>query len=805
MNNKKFSIIFNGEIQTGQSKENVQANLAKLFNVPNERIQTFFSGKPVVFKKDLSHAQALKYSQAFESTGAKVILKHQKDTNQNSAKNINPAIKRVDISEILSAFKGEVDPVNVNFGYRLSISLAALSILMLPLAYIGLIILVMYGIHYHAIENLTLFNMSSKLLALALYITPIVAGSILILFMFKPLFATFGKRPARVELDPLRYPAMYDYVRKICDTVKAPYPSTIIVDCEVNASASFKNGFSGMVSNELVLTIGLPLIAGLDIRTLTGILAHEFGHFSQGAAMRMTYIIYTVLYWLRVAVYDRDAMDNKLYKWGDSDNIYIAIIPQTSRLFIWCTRKILYYMMKLGDFINYSMSRQMEFDADRYETRVAGSQNFENTSIQITRLSIAANNVQEEQNDAWYQNQQLVDDLTAAIISEYHHQQKDMDKQVLEYINEGNTHWQDTHPCDKERIENAQQEQTEGIFNLTSPAADLITKIDKFSTELTLLHYRNAWNLPVIKSQLIPVEKFEDSKKAKQENYEALDCYFKEVFSVYVPVKLNYPIKVNEKTAEKIKQEWKKYLNIQNNAINIQHDNEYADRLNDKYIQAERANTVINAGIKVSPSDFGLTCHDKEKIPEEITTLKKKHEEAFAKVTTYCQTVFARMQMALAMSLVYPANNEDLALIASQSQLNSIVKCLNRINSVLLESKQLFLNSEKLDVLLLAADGDAEDTILKELSKAINQTANICRRHIIAIQDSLTNLPYPFEHSKENYQLSEHIFGYDIKNMSATNIAGYSEHVLGNLHTTQWRMMSLLCKYAEHVEKTTLI
>ncbi len=801
MSNKKFSIIFNGEIQAGKSKENVQANLAKLFNVPNERVQTFFSGKPIVFKKDLSHAQALKYSQAFESTGAKVILKHQKDTHQKSAENTNPPIKRVDISEILSAFKGDVDPVNVNFGYRLSISLAALSILMLPLAYIGLMILVMYGIHYHATENLTILNMSSKVLALALYLTPIIAGSILILFMFKPLFATFGKRPGRLELDPRRYPAMHDYVRKICDTVKAPYPSTIIVDCEVNASAAFKNGFSGMFSNELVLTIGLPLIAGLDIRTLTGILAHEFGHFSQGAAMRMTYIIYTVLYWLRVAIYDRDAMDNKLDQWGNSENIYVAIIPQTARLFIWCIRKILYSMLKFGDFINYSMSRQMEFDADRYEIRVTGNQHFENTSIQITRLSIAANNVQEEQNDSWYQNQQLVDDLTAAIISEYQNQPEDMDKQVLEYINEGNTRWQDTHPCDKERIENAQQEQSKGIFNLTTPAADLITKIDKFSTELTLLHYRNVWNLPVIKSQLIPVGKFEDSKKSKKENYEALDRYFKNVFSVYAPVKLNYPIKVNEKMIEKIKQEWEKHLDIQNNAINIQDDNEYANRLNEKYTQAERANAVINAGIKISPADFGLTCRDNEKIPEEIATLKKKYAEASAKVTAYCQTVFARMQMALAMSLMHPANNEDLDLIAPQNQLSNIVKCLNRINSVLLESKQLLLNSEKLDVLLLAADGDAEDTILKELSKAIHQAANICRRHIIAMQDSLTNLPYPFEHSKNNYQLADYIFGYDIKGMSATDIAGYSEHVLSNLHTTQWRMVSLLCKYAEQVEK----
>ncbi len=36
--------------------------------------------------------------------------------------------------------------------------------------------------------------------------------------------------------------------------------------------------------NDLVLTIGLPLVAGLSAKEFAGILAHEFGHFTQGLA-----------------------------------------------------------------------------------------------------------------------------------------------------------------------------------------------------------------------------------------------------------------------------------------------------------------------------------------------------------------------------------------------------------------------------------------------------------------------------------------------------------------------------------------
>jgi hypothetical protein len=37
-----------------------------------------------------------------------------------------------------------------------------------------------------------------------------------------------------------------------------------------------------MPSRELVLTIDLPLVAGLTLKQFTGVLAHEFGHFSRG-------------------------------------------------------------------------------------------------------------------------------------------------------------------------------------------------------------------------------------------------------------------------------------------------------------------------------------------------------------------------------------------------------------------------------------------------------------------------------------------------------------------------------------------
>ncbi len=46
-------------------------------------------------------------------------------------------------------------------------------------------------------------------------------------------------------------------------------------------------GLLSFLGHDLVLTLGLLLIAaGLTERELAGVIAHEFGHFRQGAGMR---------------------------------------------------------------------------------------------------------------------------------------------------------------------------------------------------------------------------------------------------------------------------------------------------------------------------------------------------------------------------------------------------------------------------------------------------------------------------------------------------------------------------------------
>jgi len=132
-----------------------------------------------------------------------------------------------------------------------------------------------------------------------------------------------------------------------------------------------------MFGNDLTLTIGMPLVAGLPMQHFAGVLAHELGHFSQGGGMRLTYLVRSVNAWFARVVYERDAWDEKLVEWSETGDIRTRIPFYLARLFVWLSRRILWGLMLVGQAVSCFMLRQMEFDADRYEARLAGSTAFE--------------------------------------------------------------------------------------------------------------------------------------------------------------------------------------------------------------------------------------------------------------------------------------------------------------------------------------------------------------------------------------------------------------------------------------------
>ena len=86
---------------------------------------------------------------------------------------------------------------------------------------------------------------------------------------------------AGTGLSRLDEPALFAFVDRLADKVGCPRPDIIRLNLDVNASAYYETSFFGSRRRPFTLTLGLPLVGGLTLTQLAGVIAHELGHFGQ--------------------------------------------------------------------------------------------------------------------------------------------------------------------------------------------------------------------------------------------------------------------------------------------------------------------------------------------------------------------------------------------------------------------------------------------------------------------------------------------------------------------------------------------
>ncbi len=413
-----------------------------------------------------------------------------------------PAAERM--RAILNAFEGEFARVKTTLGYRLGVLLVTGAMVLLPLIYIALIGLVACFVGWYAVHGLAIIKTTHNVWAVVFgYAGPLIAGGILFFFMIKPLFARSPKAGWGRTLEHGREPVLFAFVSRIAQTVGAPEPRQIKVDCDANASAGFGSGLSGLFGRNLVLTIGLPLVAELSAQQLGGVLAHELGHFTQGAAMRLSYVIRAINDWFVRVVYERDEWDEALVRWCEESG-RLALIFYFARLCVWITRGILWLFMAFGHALSCFLLRQMEYDADRYEARLAGSRAFAETARRLQILNIAAQGAYSVLATCWTKGK-YPNSLPALVIDMAEQIPPRDRRRVEKELMKLKTGLFDTHPSDRDRLASVKKEDAEGIFHLDQPATILFSDFPRLAEDTSLRLYRKLFGERVQRNDLFAV------------------------------------------------------------------------------------------------------------------------------------------------------------------------------------------------------------------------------------------------------------------------------------------------------------
>ena len=415
---------------------------------------------------------------------------------------------RLTVEEVTGAIRQNLPRRSVSSAYRLHLFLVAFAMATLPVIYVAFVASVGFGLFYYVAYLIPpLMNNAPGGRAALFYaigvLSPAVVGFILVLFMIKPLFFRIRDDHRRRSLSRQAQPLLFGLVDRICEATGAPKPTRIDVDYQVNASAQPEGGLLSIATGRMVLTIGIPLLAGLSSRELAGVLAHEFGHFSQRIGMGTSLIIRKVNLWFARVVYQRDTLDEMLDSAIQESDWRIAIILQLAKVCVVFSRGVLWCFMMLGHGISAGLMRQMEFDADRYEYGLVGSRTFADTSLELQLLG-ASQAAALERLLHYFQHGRLADDmilLTQHFRAQLPSQIQSKIRAAAEAEAGG---WLDTHPTNRARIARAQAADQPGCFQLERPARELLRHYEAICQGVTWDFYRDQLGSHISPQQLTP-------------------------------------------------------------------------------------------------------------------------------------------------------------------------------------------------------------------------------------------------------------------------------------------------------------
>jgi hypothetical protein len=699
----------------------------------------------------------------------------------------------------MGGFRGTFQRVPTTATYKLGILITAGFMVLLPFVYMAVIALVAWGVYWHLTHNhvmLTTVRGRGAIFMFIAYLAPAVVGGIMTVFMIKPFFARASDEGRTRSLTPTSDPLLFEFVAHICQLVGAPLPKRIDVNCDINAAAKMRNGWWSLLGNDMVLLIGLPLAAGLSLQQFAGVLAHEFGHFSQGFGMRLTYIIRTINFWFMRVVYERDSWDDWLQDAAGSVDLRIGWVLYLAMAGVWVSRRILWCLMIAGHFVAGFMLREMEFDADRYEARLAGSDTFASTCRQLNVLQVAWQAAQHDLG-SYSREGRLADNLPKLLMANLRQLPKDVYGSVDQMIAESKTGRFDTHPADKDRIASAFAEQAPGVFSSDLPATALFGQFDLTARYVTEDFYRGIFGPEFRPTSMHPTDALLARSAGEQSKSAARERFFAGAFCPLRPLRLPNNFANDSRSGNY----WKEELiaartSMQQLAPACRQAAEQFDNADTNLINALQARCVLSTGIR-----------------PQIDELKKLGNEAAAAQTRQHATITlgrlgnqlenfeeaAGRRLRAAMYLLeipsvtarVPEGDE---LLREARQLWPLATQISNVHASLMDLRNT--NAEQAALLAHIEGNNRNDSLIHSILDHSRRLAG----QLTDLKNQFAATEYPFDHADGSMSVGHFLLQYVPASDQVGELFDAADSLGRKLTELNLKVINRLCHLAEAVE-----
>ncbi|MCH7411398.1 M48 family metalloprotease [Belliella sp. DSM 111904] len=266
----------------------------------------------------------------------------------------------------------KIKDIKVSSGFKIQTTKAIYAIALFIFVYLLLLTLAVALTVLCIIGGFYIIAAKPTFITIAIGIALASLGMLILMFLLKFIVKSHKiDRSYLVEITKEEEPMLFGLIEEIVTAIGTDFPKKVYLSNEVNAAVFYDSSFWSMFFPiKKNLQLGMGLINSVSVAELKGIIAHEFGHFSQ-RSMKVGSYVYHVNQVIFNLVEDNTSYSNLIEKWANISGFF-ALSASLAVKIILGIQWILKQMYEVVNKNYMGLSREMEFHADEIAAHITG-------------------------------------------------------------------------------------------------------------------------------------------------------------------------------------------------------------------------------------------------------------------------------------------------------------------------------------------------------------------------------------------------------------------------------------------------
>ncbi|HEY0720076.1 MAG TPA: hypothetical protein VGE50_02365 [Gammaproteobacteria bacterium] len=645
-----YQVVFSGALQPGRELAAVKRALATTLRLSPEKTEALFSGRKLILLRSETLEKAQAFLRLLANAGAVATIETSSGEPVVGATASNQPAQQAPGDAPPPAAPRMVPPYRpfpANWLFKpalLTVAAVESLLTLLYLVFLGGGILLLL---YHTLLSGWLFDTLPLVLAALLSALLLVAGTLFLLLLAKPLLGLFHRKEPQFELTEDVEPEFFHYVAEIAALVGTTPPLQIKVNNGAALTVRPIGRWRALLHRDKQLSVGLSLLAGLDSRQLAALLAQALYPWRPGFFALLGQLLDGNIHWLHRAGYGSDMLDRALHAWQQRLPKLAPLLLKLARLASWSAKPAL-WRLKFSRALSRRVMHRLIANGDALACRVAGTPTLRAAMLRSRLLEFAAQNTLPELKKMWEAKGELPDNIATAVVARAAHYPAQIQSQLNALqerrILDNGAFW----PSDMQRLQFLASSEEPGEYEITVPCSAFFLRLEKLMRIMSVRYYHAHLQLPVTTNKLVRV-----AVKGSTE-YEAdqhIARFFGGVYADFVPLRLQAQLGSRPQSAREIAQQWglaaSRVLAEQAAATQKATTLRSSD---DQLIEVSNRELLQRAAVGSTLSGLALLKgHNAEELPQQCRDAEAAWEKSAAEVGKLLEPYATRLTCALAL------------------------------------------------------------------------------------------------------------------------------------------------------------